>query len=92
MKMEVVYFELGEALIHLESTVADIRSGELGPDDSAGLAVELCHILEHISRAWNCKDMTMEEMNDLPQSEFNRLSDNVPNFLGSKTLGEGAMF
>lgn len=91
MNIATVEFDLGEALIHLDSLVAELRSGKIGSDDEPAIAVELGHILDHISRAWNCKDMTPEEKSRLSQEEFERLSNTIPNFLGERVLGEFAL-
>ena len=91
MNVATIEFELGEALVHLESLVAEIRNGKVGSDDAPGLAVDLGHILDHISRAWNCKDMSPDEKSKLSQEEFERLSNTVPNFSGGRVLGEFAL-
>jgi hypothetical protein len=91
MNIETVKFDLGEALIHLESLVAEVRGGQIKNDDEPALAVQLGHILDHISRAWNCKDMSLEEWSKLSREESERLSNTVPNFLGQRVLGEFAL-
>jgi len=91
MNIDSISFDLGEALIHLEKLVAEIRSGRMKTDDDRALAVELSHIQDHISLAWNCKDMSPEEIAKLSQEEFERFSNTVPNFLGEKILGEFAL-
>ena len=91
MQTATVEFELGEALIHLQDLVGEFRAGKLQPDDEPALAVQLGHILDHISIAWNCKDMTPEQRSGLSQADFERLSNSVPNFLGERVLGEFAL-
>ncbi|MGI6415581.1 MAG: hypothetical protein ACOX1P_07925 [Thermoguttaceae bacterium] len=91
MNVTTVEFDLGEALIHMESLVAELRSGKVGSDDEPALAVQLGHILDHISRGWNCKDMSPEQKSQLSQEEFERLSNTVPNFTGGRVLGEFAL-
>jgi hypothetical protein len=91
MQVSTVQFELSEALVHLRDFVAEIRGGKLHVDDEPELAVQLGHILDHISLAWNCKDMAVEEIGALSQSEFERLSNTVPNFLGQRVIGEFAL-
>ena len=90
MQTATVEFELGEALIHLQDLVAEFRAGKIQTRDEPALAVQLGHILDHISIAWNCKDMTPEQRAALPQADFERLSNTVPNFLGGRVLGEFA--
>lgn len=91
MQTESVEFQLGEALLHLQNLVAELRSGEIKGDDEPAVAVQLGHVLDHICRAWNCKDMTIEQAGQLSQSEFQRLSNTVPNFLGERVLGDFAL-
>jgi hypothetical protein len=91
MNIATVEFDLGEALIHLQNLVAELRAGKIQTDDEPALAVQLGHVLDHICRAWNCKDMTPEQKSKLAQEEFDRLSNTVPNFLGERVLGEFAL-
>lgn len=91
MQTETVSWELGEALVHLQDLVGELRAGKIHERDEPALAVQLGHVLDHISLAWNCKDMTLEQTSSLPQSEFERLSNTVPNFLGERVIGEMAL-
>jgi hypothetical protein len=91
MHTEVVTWELGEALVHLQQLVGELRSGKIQERDEPVLAVQLGHILDHLSLAWNCKDMTPEQASALSQSEFERLASTVPNFLGQRVMGEMAL-
>jgi len=91
MQISTVQFELSEALEHLQHFVAEIRDSKLQSDDEPELAVQLGHVLDHISLAWNCKNMKLEEVGVLPQSEFERLSNTVPNFLGQRVIGAFAL-
>jgi hypothetical protein len=88
MQAATVVFDLGEALVHLQELVAEFDAGKLQADDEPTLAVQLGHILDHICRAWNCKDMSPEQKVQLSQEEFERLSSIVPNFSGRRFLGE----
>ncbi len=91
MNAKTVGHELGEALIHLEDLVAKLRNGMIGPNDEPAVAVQLGPILDHMSRAWNCSDLPPEQHANLPQVEFERLSNTVPNFLGTRTIGDLAL-
>ena len=91
MNIKTVDNELGEALIHLQDLVAEFRAGKIGARDEPALAVQLGHILDHISIAWNCKDMTPEQRASIRQTDFERLSNTVPNFTGGRVLGEFAL-
>jgi hypothetical protein len=91
MNTEIVHFELNEASIHLAELVAGIRDGTIEPDNTPALAIDLAHIMDHLCRAWNCKDMTHEQKDSITQEEFERLSNTVPNFMGERILGEYAL-
>lgn len=88
MHTETVSWELGEALVHLQNLVTELRAGKIQSDDEPALAVQLGHILDHISIAWNGKDMTPEQRSALPFEQFDRLSNTVPNFMGGRVIGE----
>jgi len=90
MNVTTVQFELAEASEHLQSLVAELREGKIDGQSEPVIAVQVAHVLEHLCRAWNCKDMTPEEYSALSQDEFERLSNTVPNFLGERVLGEFA--
>jgi len=88
MNIAVVKFELSEALEHLQDFVDELKQGRVKEDDEAKLLVKLDHLFDHMNRAWNCRDMSWAEKDALPHSEFMRLSNTVPNFLGEKAMGE----
>jgi hypothetical protein len=91
MNTELIHFELNEASIHLTNLVAEIRGGKIEPDNAPALAIQLAHIMDHLCRAWNCKDMTHEQKDSITQAEFERLSNTVPNFMGERILGDYAL-
>ncbi|MBL9171726.1 MAG: hypothetical protein JNN07_28610 [Verrucomicrobiales bacterium] len=91
MHTETVERELGEALVHLQDLVAEFQAGKIQSRDEPALAVQLGHILDHISVAWNCKDLTPDQIAGLSQVDFERLSNTVPNFTGGRVLGEFAL-
>lgn len=90
MNLSHVEFELAEALMHLQALVTAFREHRIQPDDTPELSANLNHILEHICYAWNSKSLSTEEILTLPQNEFNRLCDTVPNFYATKVMGETA--
>jgi hypothetical protein len=91
MNVETVHFELAEAAYHLQALVAELHDGKIDDRGEPAVSVQLAHILDHVSRAWNCKDMTGDQKSKLSQEEFERLSNTVPNFLGQRVLGEFAL-
>jgi hypothetical protein len=62
MHTENIKMDLGEALIHLQALVAELRDGKIQSHDEPALAVQLKEIMEHTHHAWNCKDMTSDQM------------------------------
>ena len=91
MHTATVERDLGEALIHLQDLVAEFRAGKIQTDDEPVLAVQLGHVLDHICRTWNCKDMSPEQRATLSQKEFEHFSNTVPNFSGGRVLGDFAL-
>ena len=90
MHIQTVEFNLGEASLHLQQLVADLRAGRMDSSSEPELSVQLAQILDHLCLAWNCKDLTPEQRGALSQEEFERLSNTVPNFLGQRVIGEFA--
>ena len=90
MHPATVQLELSEASVHLQRLVADLRAGRISADGDAPLGVELAHVLDHLCRAWNCKDQTPEQHAALSPKEFEQMSHTVPNFLGERAMGEFA--
>ncbi len=88
MNLEYLQFDLAEAHLHLTALLRELATGELGPDDNQVLAVNLLHITDHIHRAWNCRMMTEAELSAPSEEEFARLSNTVPNFHGTRLIGE----
>ena len=91
MNRDFVEFQLAEASLHLQDLVLEFRNGTIGEDDEPCLAVSLGHVLGHLCMAWNAKHQSVEEVSSLPQDEFDRLCNTVPNFLGDKILGDFAV-
>jgi len=91
MNTATVDFDLGEALIHLQDLVAELRAGKIQNRDEPAVAVQLGHVLDHICLAWNCKDMSPEQISNLPPEERERLSNTVPKFYGGRVIGEFAL-
>ena len=90
MNPEVVEFELAEASYHLQQLVAELHDGKIDESGEPILSVQLAHILDHLCRAWNCKDETPVQAATRSQEEHNRLSNTVPNFMGERVIGEYA--
>ncbi len=91
MNTNVIQFELYEASIHLQGFFDELRDGKIAESDTPVLTVQMAHIMDHLCRAWNCKDLSSEDHANLSQVEFERLSHTIPNFMGERILGEYAL-
>ena len=90
MNVGHVEFELTEALMHLQALVTQFREDRVQPDASPGLAVELGHLLDHICFAWNGRDLLPEDFPVLPQEDYERMANTVPNFGATRIMGDTA--
>jgi hypothetical protein len=87
--LEGITFELDEAAFHLRELAEEFRSGKLGEDDDPALEVMLGHVLDHLCRAWNARELDADEKMALSQDEFERMSNSVPNFQLNRKLQIG---
>lgn len=90
MDTSTVHFQLNEALAHLQEIVSELDDGRMHSDDTLELAVALGHILDHICKAWNARELSLEQMAAVSQEEHDRMCSTVPNFHGQRVLGESA--
>ena len=90
MHTSTVHFQLNEACIHLQNLVAELRDGRMQADDTPELSVQLNHVLDHICKAWNMRDLTPEEEAAISQEEHDRMCNTVPNFNAERIIGEVA--
>jgi hypothetical protein len=90
MNLGHVQFELAETLLHLQELLAEFREGRMESDDTPKLAVELGHILDHISYVWNSRDLSPEALLTMPEAEYERLANTVPNFQATRVMGDTA--
>ena len=86
MKTETIRHVLGEADVHLRDVIAQIDRAKMKAGDEAAFAVQMGHVLDHLCLAWNCREMTPEAMAGLQTEERIRLSNEVPNFGGERTI------
>ena len=91
MDTAFVTWELQEAALHLQNLIAELNSGKMGSEDDPCLAVDLWHIIDHLCYAWNGKDLTLEQVGNLSQQDFERLSNTLPNFFGHRIMGESTI-
>jgi hypothetical protein len=87
MNRLAVLQELDEAKIAIDQLMNDIRSGTCDAvEDLSPLAVDIEHILCHISRAWHFRALSDSTIDHLSQEEFNRMSYSVPNLFFNFTV------
>ncbi len=86
MNPEGVKHELNEVVRHAQETIEAIEQGRRIATDESGLTTDLGHILDHLCRAWNCRDLDPETIERLPEDRFDECSDNVPNFQHRRKL------
>jgi len=91
MNIETLKFQLGESLEHLNKLATDVREGRIRPDDEPALGIQLDHVMSHLCLLWNGRDLTINQIGDLPQKKFERLANTIPNFFGTKEIGEIAL-
>lgn len=60
------------------------------PDDAPELAVELGHVLDHICKAWNARELSPEQIALISQEQHDNMCNTIPNFQGERVLGEVA--
>jgi hypothetical protein len=86
MNPEGVKHELAEVVRHAQQTIEAIDRGARSPADDDGLTIDLGHILDHLCRAWNCRNLAPETIERLPEEQFDEFSDTVPNFQHRRKL------
>ena len=86
MNLGHVTFELSEARMHLDEVIRDLREGAIEPNDDMDVQVRLEHVLDHLCFAWSSRDLTPEQLKNLPQSEFERLANTVPDLHGQRVI------
>lgn len=91
MERTTLVVELDEASGHLSDLLERIAKGDFAEEHSdAALAVDLGHVLDHLCRAWNHRNLPIEKYADMTQEEFEAASQLIPNFQGNRTLGRFA--
>jgi hypothetical protein len=84
-----VCLELSEALLTLQRCHEKAKTGAYDEEAPLVMAIDFQQILMHLCLAWHSKQMTNEEIKALPQQEFERLANTVPNFGFGLTLMPG---
>jgi hypothetical protein len=73
--------ELDEARISISRLIESVKSGIHDSDAALSpLAYEFQHIVCHLARGWYFREMSDDEIFDLSQEEFERMSYSIPNW------------
>jgi hypothetical protein len=75
-----VALQLSEAKLALDAISNKVTSGAYARESPVVMAIDFQHVLNTICLAWHFKYMTDEELAKLPNKEFERLGNIVPNF------------
>ncbi len=86
MNVHSTLFELSEAHMHLDDLIRDLQEGKISDEDDSALQTTLEHILDHLCFSWSARDLSEEQLVNLPQGEFERHCCTVPNLFGTRTL------
>ena len=78
MNRNNILYELEEAQCHLEELLNKIKYRKLEDNDGHSLAIMIAHIIGHFAFAWNTRNMSSEEVDNLSQDEFEKLSNTIP--------------
>lgn len=70
--------ELDELKEHIETVISEIENGEYDPDGELSYQVSLSHLMDHLVRSWHFSKMTDDEISDLSQEAFERITYSVP--------------
>ena len=92
MQPEHLRFQLNEAKIHLEETLARLNETASEECGEVSLAVNLGHILDHICIAWHTRNMSFDEASAMTQQDFERLINEVPNFGLERVISDCVAF
>ena len=71
--------ELEEAVVHLKAVIERLDLLRDGADEET-LAWDLGHVLNHICHAWHFRNRTETDIANMPQVDFDRLAQLIPNF------------
>jgi len=80
--------EIDELIEHAQELSKDICDGHYDKAGDLSYAVGLGHLLDHLSRAWHFAQMTDEEIDNLSQAEFEKLTYSIPKLNGNHKLVE----
>ena len=75
-----VELQLSEAKLALDAALEKTKAGQYDEEAPLVMAIDFEQVLYKLCLAWHFKHMTPEGIEALPQKEFDRLSNTVPNF------------
>lgn len=78
MNKEVLLFELDQAVEELQSIIEEVDRDEFNKSADMALAVRLTSTLNYVFKAWNFRDLTLREVSELADDEYEKLTFRVP--------------
>lgn len=80
--------ELDELKDHINEVIEEITQGEFDPDGTLSYEIALCHLQEHLARAWHFAKLSDEILGDLSDEAFHQASISIPKLNGDMILVE----
>ncbi len=70
--------ELDELQDHIETLTADLAKGKYDDNGKLSFQLYLSHLMEHINKAWHFSKLSNEEIDNLDQDSFEKISNSIP--------------
>jgi len=70
--------ELDELKDHIDEVIEEITQGEYDPDGTLSYEIALCHLQEHLARAWHFAKLSDDKLGDLSNEAFHKASISIP--------------
>ncbi len=70
--------ELEELKEHIETVISEIENGSYDEDGELSYQVSMAHLMDHLVRAWHFSKLTDEQIADLDQKAFERITYSIP--------------
>lgn len=80
MNKNVAVQELDEMIVHAKDLIAEILNGDYDEDGEVAYSIDLSHLMDHLVRAWHYAKMSDEQVADLSQDDFEKLTYAIPKF------------
>ncbi len=73
-------FQLGELISHADDVIEEIREGRYDEDGDICYQVAINHLMDHLMLAWHYAVMSDEDIDQMTQEQFEKLSTAIPQF------------